>query len=44
MLEIFDQKVNQNERNRILKIEMLDEFEEWNMMLQHYYVSLSIKS
>ena len=23
---------------------MLDEFEEWNMMLSHYYVSLSIKS
>lgn len=45
--EIFDMKTlyrtgtEQLERIRIEKIELLDEWEEWNIMQSHYFISVS---
>lgn len=41
MLDIYRNYCEQQERKRIEKIEFMDEFEEWNIMLAHYFVSLS---
>eukprot|EP00828_Plagiopyla_frontata_P048846 TRINITY_DN9522_c0_g1_i3.p2 TRINITY_DN9522_c0_g1~~TRINITY_DN9522_c0_g1_i3.p2 ORF type:complete len:181 (-),score=46.08 TRINITY_DN9522_c0_g1_i3:129-671(-) len=41
MLDIYNKYVNQLERQRIEKIEFLDELEEWNIMQSHYFVSLA---
>ena len=41
MITIYDEKVNlEQERTRIEKLEMFDEFEEWNMLQSHYCLSL----
>ena len=41
MVTIYNKYCDQKERQRIEKIEFLDEYEEWNIMLGHYFVSLS---
>lgn len=41
MLNIYRTYCDQQERKRIEKIEFLDEYEEWNIMLSHYFVSFS---
>jgi tRNA wybutosine-synthesizing protein 4 len=41
MITIYNERVNQEqERTRIEKLEMFDEFEEWNMLQNHYCLSL----
>lgn len=41
MLDIYNKFVDQIERKRIEKIEFLDELEEWNIMMGHYFISLT---
>ncbi|KRX07682.1 hypothetical protein PPERSA_11231 [Pseudocohnilembus persalinus] len=41
MLTIYNQCCDQNERHLIEKLELLDEFEEWNIFQQHYFISLA---
>lgn len=43
MLEVYQKHTDQVERKRIEKLEMMDEFEEWNIMQQHYFLSLARK-
>lgn len=40
MLDIYNKCVDKGEKCRIEKIEFLDELEEWNIMMDHYYVFL----
>ena len=41
MIVIYDELVNKElERTRIEKLEMFDEFEEWDMLQSHYCLSL----
>ncbi len=44
MLTVYKKYCDQEERRRIEKIELLDEFEEWNMMMAHYFISLAVRS
>ena len=41
MLDIYNHYCDQEERKRIEKIELLDEYEEWNIMLKHYFVLIA---
>lgn len=34
--------IDKNERQKIEKLEMLDEFEEWNIMMGHYFGLLAV--
>lgn len=43
MLYIYNHSVEINEKSRIERIEWMDEFEEWNMLLSHYCILLSCK-
>ena len=43
VLAYYEKVVGPKERQRVNKIEMLDELEEWRMLLTHYCVSLAIK-
>ncbi|EWS72250.1 leucine carboxyl methyltransferase (macronuclear) [Tetrahymena thermophila SB210] len=43
MLDIYNKFTDQNERKRIEKLEMMDEFEEWIIMQQHYFLSLAVR-
>jgi len=43
MIDMYNVHLDQTERKRIEKIEWFDEFEEWNLMQKHYYVSLCSK-
>ncbi|EGR27003.1 leucine carboxyl methyltransferase family protein, putative [Ichthyophthirius multifiliis] len=43
MLDVYNHYTDQKEKKRIEKIEMMDEFEEWNIMQKHYFVSLTSK-
>lgn len=41
MSVVYNERINvENERTRIEKIEMFDEFEEWNMLQDHYCLSI----
>ena len=42
MLAFFEQVVAPEERARVCKIELLDELEEWRMLLNHYCVTLAV--
>lgn len=44
MKEIFYNMINQNELKRISKLEWIDEFEEFDLMMSHYFVSIANKS
>jgi tRNA wybutosine-synthesizing protein 4 len=42
--KIYNSKLNlQGERTRIEKIEMFDEFEEWELLQSHYCVCLAVR-
>lgn len=41
MKTLYVQGVDKEERLRIEKLELLDEWEEWNIMQSHYFVSVS---
>ena len=42
MLAFFDQVVGPDERARVCRIGLLDELEEWRMLLSHYCVALAV--
>lgn len=44
MLSFYSKISNQNERNRIEKIDFLDELEEWNLLMSHYFLLLAYKT
>ena len=43
VLAYYEKVVGPKERQRVNKIEMFDELEEWRMLLTHYCVSLGVK-
>lgn len=43
MLSIYNSLIPQSEKIRINRIEMLDEVEEWELLMSHYCVSMGIK-
>lgn len=43
MLHIYNHSVDVSEKARIERIEWMDEFEEWNMLLSHYCILLCCK-
>ena len=43
MLSIYNSLIPITEKNRINRIEMLDEIEEWELLMSHYCVSMGIK-
>ncbi|KAL5212452.1 hypothetical protein ABZP36_023299 [Zizania latifolia] len=42
MLKIYNDFINSEERHRIERLELFDEFEEWHMMQEHYCVAYGI--
>ncbi|GAB2232327.1 hypothetical protein Droror1_Dr00011359 [Drosera rotundifolia] len=42
MLNIYSKFVDAQERRRIERLELFDEFEEWNMMQEHYCVAYAV--
>ncbi|XP_039034214.1 leucine carboxyl methyltransferase 1 homolog isoform X1 [Hibiscus syriacus] len=42
MLKVYRKFVDANERRRIERLELFDEFEEWHMMQEHYCVAYGI--
>ena len=41
MAVVYNERLNgENERTRIEKLEMFDEFEEWTMLQNHYCLTL----
>lgn len=40
MNEVYYKKLDQNERSRIEKLEIFDEFEEWELLQNHYCLCL----
>lgn len=43
MLDMFNKSIPQAEVHRINQIEMLDEQEEWNLLLRHYCITIASK-
>ncbi len=41
MLTIYNKYTDQSERVRISKLELMDEYEEWNIMQAHYFISFA---
>lgn len=44
MSQLYTLKLDKTERQRIEKIEMFDEFEEWELLQSHYCMCLGKKS
>jgi len=42
MLKIYNDFIDSQERRRIERLELFDEFEEWHMMQEHYCVAYGI--
>jgi tRNA wybutosine-synthesizing protein 4 len=42
MLRIYNDFIDSQERRRIERLELFDEFEEWHMMQEHYCVAYGI--
>lgn len=42
MRDIYYTKINQEELKRISKLEWIDEFEEFDLMMGHYFVSIAV--
>ncbi|XP_043711635.1 leucine carboxyl methyltransferase 1 homolog isoform X2 [Telopea speciosissima] len=42
MLRVYSNFIDAQERHRIERLELFDEFEEWNMMQEHYCVAYAI--
>lgn len=40
MSQIYAKRLDQNERLRIEKLEIFDEFEEWELLSKHYCICL----
>ncbi len=43
MLEFYDKHADKTEKARIEKIEIFDEFEEWNILQSHYCIVFAAK-
>ena len=43
LLSLYGRALSAGERARVEKLEMLDELEEWNLMLAHYCAVLALK-
>lgn len=43
MKSIYYHKINKAELNRIQKLEWADEFEEFDLILSHYFISIAQK-
>ena len=43
MLDLYNKIINKEEKNLIEKIEMMDEFEEWNLIQSHYCFGVGVK-
>lgn len=43
MLEIYNSHVEPHEKHRIESLEIMDEFEEWDLLLKHYLILLACK-
>lgn len=43
MLQAYDTMVSAAEKGRISRLEMLDEVEEWSLLMAHYSLSVSVK-
>ena len=43
MSEVYSSKLDATERKRIEALEMFDEFEEWNLLQNHYCLSLGTR-
>ena len=45
MSKVYQQKLNESgEKTRIERLEMFDEFEEWELLQGHYCITLSVCS
>lgn len=42
MNNAYNKLIDQKEKRRIERLEMLDELEEWNMIQAHYFISIGI--
>lgn len=42
MLRVYSEFIDSQERRRIERLELFDEFEEWHMMQEHYCVALAM--
>jgi tRNA wybutosine-synthesizing protein 4 len=43
MNKIFDECIDKDELNRIKKLELFDEFEEWRLMQAHYFIAVGTR-
>mmetsp|Transcript_9283 Transcript_9283/g.9285 ORF Transcript_9283/g.9285 Transcript_9283/m.9285 type:complete len:304 (-) Transcript_9283:31-942(-) len=43
MLMIYNRHTDRHERERVEKLEWMDEFEEWNMLMEHYCMIIGCK-
>lgn len=43
MREVYEKYIEAKERERVERIEPLDEFEEWNLIMSHYCISYGVK-
>lgn len=43
MLDIYNSHVDSREKHRIESLEIMDEFEEWDLLLKHYLILLACK-
>jgi len=41
MLDIYNKMIDEKEKKRIEKLQLFDEFEEWNLIMSHYFVGLA---
>jgi hypothetical protein len=44
MLEAYNLIISSDEKQRLGKLEMLDEIEEWQLLMSHYSISIAINS
>ena len=44
MRNVFLNYVDNQERGRILRLEMFDDFEEWDLFMAYYFFALGIKN
>lgn len=43
MLRFYNQMISLEEKKRIMKLEILDEIEEWNLLMAHYSLTIAVK-
>jgi tRNA wybutosine-synthesizing protein 4 len=43
MKKVYDEKLDEEEKRRIEKLEMFDEYEEWDLLQNHYCLVLGTK-